>query len=212
MTPDGKSVLYIIRAKPGASSDDAQLMRVPVEGGVSQFVLKAPGLWDAECARLPSRLCIYSQILAGHQSFYRFNPDAGEAAECRTAEMAGDNFNWILAPDGQHLAWSTQQDPSSMFGIQILNLDTGKTQLIPIAQWADIFGVDWAADSKSLWLAARNSGGWSAVLHVQMNGTITNVLNFRNNDLDWVIPSPDGRRLAIVQEMNNSNVWLLENF
>lgn len=99
-----------------------------------------------------------------------------------------------------------------MFGIQILNLDTGKTQLIPIAQWADIFGVDWAADSKSLWLAARNSGGWSAVLHVQMNGTITNVLNFRNNDLDWVIPSPDGRRLAIVQEMNNSNVWLLENF
>jgi Tol biopolymer transport system component len=212
MTPDGKNVLYVVRAKPGATSDDAQLMRVPVEGGVSQFVLKAPGLWDVECARLPSRLCMYSQILAGHQTFYRFNPDAGEAAEYRAAEMAGDNFNWILAPDGQHLAWSTQQDPSSMFGIRILNLDTGKTQQIPIAQWADIFGVDWAADSKSLWLAARNSGGWSAVLHVQMNGKISNVLNFRNNDFDWVIPSPDGRRLAIVQEMNNSNVWLLENF
>ena len=76
----------------------------------------------------------------------------------------------------------------------------------------DIFGVDWAADSKSLWLAARNRSGSSALLHVQMNGKVTNVLKFRNDDLDWVIPSPDGRRLAIVQEMNNSNVWLLENF
>ena len=33
----------------------------------------------------------------------------------------------------------------------------------------------------------------------------------QNADLEWAIPSPDGRHLAIVKDSNSSNVWLLEN-
>jgi Tol biopolymer transport system component len=40
LSPDGASVLYVIRAKPGASSDKSRLMRVPVIGGPSEFVLE----------------------------------------------------------------------------------------------------------------------------------------------------------------------------
>jgi Tol biopolymer transport system component len=54
MTPDQSAVLYIVRARPNGTTDEAQLMRIPVDGGVSQPVLRASGLWDAECARAPS--------------------------------------------------------------------------------------------------------------------------------------------------------------
>jgi Tol biopolymer transport system component len=212
MTPDSKNMLYVVRAKRGAPSDDAQLMRAPIEGGISQFVLKAPGLWDAECARLPSHLCIYAQILDGHQTFHTFDPERGKAAEWGAASRVGDNFNWILSPDGLHLAWAASKDSGSIFGVRVLDLANGEVRDIPVPGWTDLFGVDWASDSKSLWLAARSSGGSSAILRVKLNGKVSDVLNARGEDFYWAIPSPDGRRLAIVQEMNNSNVSLLDNF
>ena len=212
MTPDGRNVIYIVRARSGAPSDDAQLMRVPIEGGISQFVLKAPGLWDAVCGRLPSHLCIYAQIQDEHQTFHSFDPESGQSVEYRDAVPAGDNFNWVLSPDGQHLAWAASQDPHGTVGIRVLNLAEGRIREIPVPGWSDLFGVDWAADSHSLWIAARNSGGSSAILRVQTDGRVANMLKARNQDFYWVIPSSDGRRLAIVQEMNNSNVSLLENF
>jgi Tol biopolymer transport system component/DNA-binding winged helix-turn-helix (wHTH) protein len=210
MTPDGKSVIYIVRPRRGASSDDALLMRVPVEGGIPQLILKAPGLWDAECARLPSHFCIYAQIVGGHQSFHTFDPDTGNSDEYRAAERAG--FNWILSPDGKSLAWATSLDSPDRFGIRSLNLASGKTRDLPVPEWTDLFGVDWAPNSKGLWLAVRKSGGSSAILRVQPNGKVNNVLNAKNRDFYWTIPSPDGRRLAIVQEMNSSNVSILQNF
>ena len=212
MTPDQNAVLYIVRARPNGTTDEAQLMRIPVDGGVSQPVLKASGLWDAECARAPSDLCIYSTIRDGVQVFHKFNPENGKQTEFPPANLIGNNFNWILAPDGMHAAWATQPDASGQISIRILNMSNGRTRDIAVPGWADLYGVDWAADSRSVWVAARNSAGSSAMLHVLTSGKVIRTLDFKHQNLDWIIPSPDGRHLAIVLEVNRSNVSLIENF
>jgi hypothetical protein len=60
----------------------------------------------------------------------------------------------------------------------------------------------------SLWAAAYNMRQ-RALLNVGVNGKVRTM---RNIDLQWAIPSPDGRHLAIVQNSNSANVWLLERF
>jgi DNA-binding winged helix-turn-helix (wHTH) protein/Tol biopolymer transport system component len=211
-TPDQSAILYTVRAKANETTDEAQLMRIPVDGGASQPVLKASGFWDAECARAPSNLCIYSTIRDGVQLFHKFNPENGNVTEFPPANAIGNNFNWILAPDGMHAAWATQPDASGQISIRILTISNGSTRDIAVPGWADLYGVDWAADSRSLWVAARNSAGSSAILHVLISGKVIRVLDFKHQNLDWLIPSPDGRRLAIVLEVNRSNVSLIDNF
>lgn len=44
MMPDRRSVIYIVRAKPGAQSDDSKIMRVPLAGGPPSLILKVPNL------------------------------------------------------------------------------------------------------------------------------------------------------------------------
>jgi DNA-binding winged helix-turn-helix (wHTH) protein/Tol biopolymer transport system component len=212
MTPDQSAVLYIVRAPPNGTTNEAQLMRIPVVGGISQPVLKASGLWDAECARVPSGLCIYSTICEGKQVFYKFNPENGKVTGFPGANLIGNNFNWILAPDGMHAAWATQPDSSGQIGIRILTISNASMRDIAVPGWADLYGVDWADDSRSLWVAARNSAGSSAILHVLTSGKVIRALDFKHQNLDWVIPSPDGKRLAVVLEMNRSNVSLIDNF
>lgn len=212
MTPDQGAVLYIVRARPNGTTDEARLMRIPVDGGVSQPLLSASGLWDAECARAPSDLCIYSTIHDNAQVFHKFNPENGKISEFPSGGLIGNNFNWILAPDGKHGAWATQPDRSGQISIRVLTISNGSIRDIAVPGWADLYGVDWAADSRSVWVAARNSAGSSAMLHVLTSGKVIRALDFKHQNLDWIIPSPDGRHLAIVLEVNRSNVSPIEKF
>jgi hypothetical protein len=81
-----------------------------------------------------------------------------------------------------------------------------------VAGWAEIYGLDWAADSNRLWAAARNTRCAQALLNVGFEGKVRTMLSNQNGDLEWAIPPPDGRHLAIVKDNNTANVFLLENF
>jgi hypothetical protein len=88
-----------------------------------------------------------------------------------------------------------------------------------VPRWPIIAGVDWAADNKSVWISVFRGYATGfredtaqAILNVDLNGKITNTLENDSVWFQWVIPSPDGRRVAISGLTVNSNVWLLENF
>jgi hypothetical protein len=109
-------------------------------------------------------------------------------------------------------ARATQPDASGQISISHTNHLQRKHPRHWVPGWADLYGVDWAADSRSLWVAARNSAGSSAILHVLTSGKVIRALDFKHQKLDWIIPSPDGRHLAIDLEVNRSNVSLIDNF
>jgi Tol biopolymer transport system component/DNA-binding winged helix-turn-helix (wHTH) protein len=72
LSPDGSVMLYLVTTKMGEPSVNSRLMRVPLAGGPSQFVLKARGILNQECARLPSTLCVYSQVDARSREIFHF--------------------------------------------------------------------------------------------------------------------------------------------
>jgi DNA-binding winged helix-turn-helix (wHTH) protein/Tol biopolymer transport system component len=219
LTPDGLSVLYQVGAKPGEPSDTIRLMRVPLAGGPSQFVLEDRGIINVECARLPSTLCIYGQVEPGQQRFFTFDPVGGKGEKLLAAKLKteqGPSTNWALSPDGKYLVRAKSSNPYEESGLRLFNLTNGKEQDIPVSSLPLIMGMDWAADSKSLWITGYlGRGAWgarSALLNVDLTGRATVVLEGLNLELWAAIPSPDGHRLAIGRNTQSSNVSLLENF
>jgi roadblock/LC7 domain-containing protein len=212
LTPDGSSVVYVVRAKAGGPSDNAQVMRVPLAGGPPQFVLEAPGIFDVECARFPSTLCMYGQIQAGQARFFTFDPVKGKGVEFSGLESKADSFNWCFSPDGKYFAWPSNRTSLKEFGVRIFSVAGEWKQDIAVPGWTEIYGLDWAPNSMSLWACARDTKGKWALLNVALDGRVRTMLSNPNLNLEWAIPSPDGRHLAIVEDSNTSNVWLLENF
>jgi DNA-binding winged helix-turn-helix (wHTH) protein/Tol biopolymer transport system component len=219
LTPDGLSVLYQVGAKPGEPSDTIRLMRVPLAGGPSQFVLEDRGIINVECARLPSTLCIYGQVEPGQQRFFTFDPAGGKGEQLLKAKLKteqGPSTNWALSPDGKYLVTAKSSNPYEESGLRLFNLTQGKERDIPVSGLPLIMGMDWAADSKTLWITGYlGRGAWgarSALLNVDLTGKATVVLEGLNLELWAAIPSPDGRRLAVGRNTQSSNVSLLENF
>ncbi|MGI8962025.1 MAG: LpqB family beta-propeller domain-containing protein [Bryobacteraceae bacterium] len=212
VSPDGSSVVYVVRTKAGGPSDNAQVMRVPLAGGPPQLVLEAPDIFDVECTRFPSKLCIYGQIQAGQKRFFTFDPVKGKGIELSGVESKDDSFNWCFSPDGKYFAWPSNRTTQKKFGVRIFSLAGELKRDIAVPGWAEIYGLDWAADSTSLWACARDTKDKWALLNIGLDGKVRTMLSYPNLNLEWAIPSPDGRHLAIVEDSNTSNVWLLENF
>jgi Tol biopolymer transport system component len=234
LTSDGLSVLYTVNAKPGTyanlrpsrdpiaggPSHSLRLMRVPVTGGTSQFVLEEPGITNFQCAAHPSNLCIYGQLEPNfpYHKFFIFDPERGKAKEILVGRMKNEdglNF-WTLSPDGKHIVTAKSQNPYEQPALRIFDVDTGQERQIPIPDIRLIYGMDWAADSKTVWLGAFMSrGAWgtrSGIVNVALTGKIWVALKSLNPEIWYAIPSADGRRLALMGLTQNSNIWLLENF
>jgi Tol biopolymer transport system component/DNA-binding winged helix-turn-helix (wHTH) protein len=224
LTPDGSALLYQVRAKPGESSHNVRIMRMPLTGGASQLVLQAPLMWNHQCARFPSTLCIYSWTGPNQESFFSFDPMNGTGRLLATGEDGP--FNWNLSPDGKYLAM-VKRGFQTDFGmvqtnpeIQIVSIADNSTRTIRVPGWAGITTVDWSADGKSLWTGAFHTRqGWRfagletfTLLNIDLNGRVTETLAKGNVSFYWAISSPDGRRLALATATDSSNVWLLKNF
>ena len=216
LSPDGSSVIYLIPPATGAAANAAsRLMRASLDGGLPQEILKDPGIVNQQCASLPSRVCIFGQFEPGHEHFFYFDPDKGAGEQIAKAEITSINaydFNWSLSPDGRMLAMARRQGIKQEPTIRILPLGDGPEKLIPVDGWAGIGTLDWAADSKSLWVTTYNSDWTKALVDVSLDGTIRPLLEEKSMMLGWAIPSPDGKHLAIWKAHGDSNVWMLENF
>jgi hypothetical protein len=216
--------LYLASANPDAPSDKVRLMRVPLAGGPSQLVLEDLGITNYQCARLPSTLCIYGQIepKSDYYRFFTFDSSGAKGMELLAAKMKKEDAEgpncWGLSPDGRYLVTSRSQNPYKykVPEVRILNLADGTERYIPVPDAGLIMGMDWAADSESVWVSAyRGRGAWgsrSGVLNVDLAGKVRVVFEGLNLGLWFAIPSPDGHRLALMEHTQSSNVWLLENF
>src|SRR5579885_324913 len=214
--PDGKTVIYIARAKPGATTENSKIMQVPLAGGPPRFILEVPQLWDVECPRTPGSACIYiqSEAVEGQTrlKFSSFKPETGEHKELPAVGAMVDNPNFTFSHDGQYVAWQCGRPNTDQFGLRIAAIDSDWKRFIPVPHWSDLYGIDWSADSKALWVNARDARGYSELLKVSLHGSVSTVLSGPNLSLEWAVPSYDGRHLAIVKNSNSSNVSLLEAF
>jgi Tol biopolymer transport system component len=213
LAPDNSTLLYVVWPKVSDSVTPTRLMRTSLGGGSPQTVLQQKGLGNMQCARPPSTLCIYHVGTATQLSFFRFDHATGtseELPQLRIEDQAAHTYNWSLSPDGKNLATvknlGVQKDPS----IDLRSIGDGSKRTITARAWVGMRGIDFAADGRSLWAPVYTNNGKSALLNIDLNGQTRTVLEETEMTIEWAVPSPDGKYLALLKVRGSSNVWMLE--
>jgi len=210
VSPDGAWVVYSVRNSEG-SRDHLKVMRVPVTGGPSQFVMNTRDYSDFRCARSPSTLCVDSELTEDRKQFVftAFDPLKGRGAELARVDLDSEakKFHFDLSPDGSRLAfWKTPQAP-----IEILSLNGGATRSYYVKGWDNLDSLDWTADGKGFFVFDRVHGGM-VLLHVDLQGNARVLQKNQGDAAAFCRQSPDGRHLAIGDFRIDGNIWTLENF
>ena len=192
-----------------------RMFRIPLAGGPPELVLEGHGFTNLQCARLPSTLCLYSQVDQKRLVFFSFDPLRGKAQE--VAHIDDDlpyAFNWSLSPDGSTLAFAkaSKLDLSVRPDIRLMSLRDHSERTIRLKEWPKVSSIDWAADGRSLWVSTSTNTGTNALLNVDLQGRARPVWEQTKMEVGWAIPSPDGHYLALWQASGDSNVWMIENF
>ena len=217
LSPDASQIIYLVQPKLGDASATVRLMRVPLAGGPSQMIVEAPGIMNQQCARLPSTLCVYSQMMSRNEMrVYSFDPNGSsqgqEIERARVVDQGAYSYNWSLSPDGETLAMVKKIGLQRELSVRLLSLSDGSERFLPVSTFFGIGCLDWAADGKSLWAVTYSTTNDKALLNIDLQGKVRPMLEEKQMILGWAIPSPDGSKLAIWKASGGSNVWLVENF
>jgi Tol biopolymer transport system component/DNA-binding winged helix-turn-helix (wHTH) protein len=202
VTPDGSEILYISTPKAASPETPSSIFAIPTEGGAPRLVLKDVRIWNLQCARLPSRLCLYSVTKGNTEETYRFDVKTGKSTD---PPQIDPPINWSLSPDGSQLAVIVARPNQGT--IQLRSTSTGKTRDLVVKGWSGLMGGDWSADGRSLLTVSHSHEGDSTLLKVTLDGRASVLLHSRN-DVWSAIPSPDGRLLAMTEAKSTQNVWL----
>jgi eukaryotic-like serine/threonine-protein kinase len=227
VSPDGAWVLYSVPSTGKGSSSALgpnQLMRVPITGGPPELVLTAPIYDRPVCTRFPAGLCAIAELTLDRKQliFTSFDPVMGRVRELTrfdTDPTAGAHYVWDLSPDGTRIAILKYSERS----IHILPLDGHPRQEIAVKGRSSLQSMNWAADGKGMFASSATRGG-SALLHLDLQGNAHVLWEQKGSiagwyvsglggpSVPWVVPSPDGRHLAIYDWQLSANMWMMENF
>jgi eukaryotic-like serine/threonine-protein kinase len=213
LSGDGAWILYAESPKTAGPSTPVRLMRIPLSGGVPQFVLEMRHWLTFACAPARANLC---EILEGsqdekHLMLTAFDPLKGRGKVLRMIEKDPAAYlNGNLSPDGSTFAISRYGEAE--IHVRLLSLSGGSDREITVRGWPNITGLDWSADGKGLYLGSFSRQG-STLLYVDLKGNARVLWQYKGaGGYTCGIPSPDGRYLALLVSATNSNVWMLEGF
>ncbi len=87
----------------------------------------------------------------------------------------------------------------------------GGSRTIAIKGYVNFQSLDWAPDSKSLFIGSPGPSG-AVLLHVNLDGEANSIWQQPQLSNTWGVPSPDGRHLAMLGMSWDANVWIIDNF
>ena len=210
VTPDGAWVVYTVSTKSNDPSAPVQLMRIPITGGPSEFVLTAaPPPVFPMCARSPASQCAIMEYSENRKQIVltAFDPLKGRGSELARIDVDPKLFNFDMSPDGTRIAWiKVREGP-----VHILSLRGQPSQEIKVKGWSNLVDVEWAANGKALLITNGVQGG-SVMLNVDLQGNAHVLWQQHGGKATWGRPSPDGRHLAMLGWTVDGNLWMMENF
>jgi Tol biopolymer transport system component/DNA-binding winged helix-turn-helix (wHTH) protein len=210
LNPDGTQILYLVPTNPSDNSQPVRLMRAPINGGPPQIVLEAPAIVNFQCSRAPAAICVFSQLEPKEFVFSVFDPAIGKPHEVAKLQEQTFNWNWGLSPDGTSIAAVTSGPTDNR--IRLLSLSGHPTRELVVKNWTGFNSIDWAADSKGLFIASNPTGSMQSLLYVDLAGNAHPIWQVNSIWPSWAVPSRNGKYVAIPAPTVDSNVWLAENF
>jgi Tol biopolymer transport system component/DNA-binding winged helix-turn-helix (wHTH) protein len=207
LSPDGTQILYSVSTNPSDNSKPVRLMRTPIHGGPPQMVLEAPAVGNYECSHRPASICAFSQERPKESVISVFDPMIGTPHE--VAKLEAD-WIWGFSPDATSIA-------ALKFGatenrIRLLSLSGQPAREMVVKDWSGFTSLDWAADSKGLFVTSNPAGLKQTLLYVDLAGNAHPIWQVNSIWPSWAIPSRNGKYVAISISTLDSNVWMAENF
>jgi hypothetical protein len=80
-----------------------------------------------------------------------------------------------------------------------------------VKNWSGFNSLDWAADSKGLFVNSNPAGLRESLLYVDLAGNAHQIWQVNRVWPSWAVPSRNGKYLAILGPTIDSNVWMAEN-
>ena len=210
LAPDG--AWLVAMGHPRGSNTD-NFYRVPISGGVPQliFVPESNADGDFRCANVQLGLCAYAFRTPDQRELIikSFDPMFGKGNELlRIRVDPGADYHWALSPDGLQVGilkseWGSNQ-------IRFFQVRSGESLSITVKGYAELRALDWAPDSRSIFVSNSGPGG-SSLLHIDLSGRVQTIWQQPQPLWTWGIASPDGRHLAIFGTSADANVWLVDD-
>ncbi len=205
LSPDGRSIIYSL----SPWKERTRIMQAPVSGGVPDVL--AEGLepdTQAMCTARPARFCMLDSFDGRVRVLRALDPATRRVREMfRLPIQPGEIINAAISPDGQHVAVDTAQISSSI--IRLFSPSGALEKELDIRPWTFLWGVDFASDSKSLFVPSVSNAGVT-LLHVDLNGRADPLYFIPGAKFGYAIASPDGRHIAIRGSTVDRNVIVLE--
>ena len=96
----------------------------------------------------------------------------------------------------------------------LLSLSGGSDREITVKGWPNITDLRWSRGGTGFYVGSQTEEQQgSALLYVDLKGNARVLWQYKaGRGAIWGIPSRDGRYLAILGDVTNSNAWMLEGF
>jgi Tol biopolymer transport system component len=220
MSPDGKWVIALIWPVVGGVTPEhpstLPIVRIPIAGGAPETILQVSRPVLVSCSRPPSKVCVIEESSDDHKTMVvsEFDPINGRGPELarfdlnREVDVFKENLVCDLSPDGTRLAIT--RSPESP--IEIHSLRGQLTHIIASRPLGKLVGIRWSANGSGFFATRRAQGGTGTeLLHIDLKGTTQSLYKCTGWGC-FASPSPDGRHLAILDNKQSMNMWMMENF
>jgi len=207
LSADGTQVLYLSLSNPDDAFSPAEIMSKPIAGGAPRVVMPGKGIFNFQCARSPSTLCLFSQVKGADDVFRVFDLEHGAGRELLKMPLP-QNGNWSLSPDGSKLAIFLDRHRIRFFSVA-----TGLAHDVTVKDWL-IGPGDWGANGQTIFMPSQSAGGVPVILEVDQTGKAKVVLQGKpNTEFGWMIQSPDSRHAVVGENIpTDNNAWMVSDF
>ncbi len=208
LNPAGTELLY--QSIPPDMDAPRSIFSIPLAGGAPRLVLRDKHIVNLQCAQLPSTLCVYGVSTPSKDSIRRFDASTGESSPLIEIPTQGLPLNWSLSPNGSQLAIIPYRPEQNI--IQLRSTSDNTNHDLVVRGRVGVVTADWSADGNSLFVTTMDSEHKTALLKVKLDGSNHLLMKDDKNSIEWAIPSPDGKLLAINKYTGITNAWALANF
>jgi eukaryotic-like serine/threonine-protein kinase len=206
ISPDGKFVLYAAGPTSGAQKPYT-LMRVPVEGGTAAEVPTGGPLDEFRCSIGAAGRCVIRTTL-DHDNFVysSLDPVRGIGQElARTSWLESLLWDWDISPDGKLVAVPNHDSRSARVRVIALsgNSSTAKEHELTLPGLANISGLTWSADGRG-WFVAVDTPVGRRIVYCDREARLHSLGDING----WIVPAPDGKRVAYLNTLLETNAWI----
>jgi Tol biopolymer transport system component len=215
ISPDGRWLYYFLfQASANGPPAKFELMRKPLNGNATEPVVSLAGTARGVRCATTTKACVLADFDEGQIIYSTIDLLSGEKHELARGQIAPsvEYYIWDLSPDGKYLAHINKANKANE--IHITSLENSEIRsILSFPTLAELHSIRWDAKSQGFFAVTQGEGDTSILYHIDLGGG-RRILDYQQPGAvaaspDVVVPSPDGKYLAMGAWVFNANAWML---